>query len=121
MVAVFSCLCFVYALIAIWSMINELKAFRQKNDLNPIMFFVPILQLLELWNLAPKLLDAKRMAGVPNAQVQHPVLYLLLGIYFIPLDLNEMWQAVQARQGGAPGAMGPMPMGPAPMGPGPMV
>lgn len=101
MVFLISYICFIYALLAIWSMINELKAFRQKPDLNPIMFFVPILQIIELWNLPAKLLEAKQMAGVQNAKVAHPVLYLLLGLYFIPADLNEVWQAVAARQGGA--------------------
>jgi hypothetical protein len=33
------------------------------------------------------------MAGVPNAQVAHPVLYLFLSLYFLPNDLNEIWQA----------------------------
>ncbi len=73
-----SCVCFVYAIIQLWQMINELKAFRGKDDLNPILFFVPILNYIEMWKLGPKVLEAKQMAGVPNAQVMHPVLYLFL-------------------------------------------
>jgi hypothetical protein len=93
MVLVLSCICFVYALIQIWGMLNELKAFRQKDDLNPILFFVPILNYIEMWKLPQKVLDAKQMAGVPNPVVPHPVLYLLLGLYFLPADLNEIWKA----------------------------
>jgi hypothetical protein len=93
MVLVIGYLCFVYALIQLWQMLNELKEFRQKDDLNPIFFFIPILGLIEMWKLPEKVLDAKRLAGVPNPSVPHPVLYLLLGIYFLPADLNEVWNA----------------------------
>jgi hypothetical protein len=98
MTLVFGSLCFVYAMIQIWQMANELKAFRGKDDINPIFFFVPILNIIQIWNLAPKLLEAKQMAGVPNASVQHPVLYLFFGIYFWPADLNEIWQAASGGQ-----------------------
>ena len=93
MVLVIGMLCFVYALIQIWQMVNELKAFRGKDDINPIFFFVPILNIIQIWNLPPKILEAKQMAGVPNAEVVHPVLYLFLSPYFLALDLNEIWQA----------------------------
>jgi hypothetical protein len=98
MTLVFSALCFVYAMIQIWQMANELKAFRGKDDINPLFFFIPILNIIQIWNLAPKLLEAKQMAGVPNPSVQHPVLYLFLGIYFWPADLNEIWQAASGGQ-----------------------
>jgi hypothetical protein len=98
MTIVFSMLCFVYAIIQLWGMLNELKAFRGKDDLNPIMFFIPILGYIEMWKLGDKILDAKRMAGVPNAQVASPVLYLFFGIFFLPSDLNEIWQAASGGQ-----------------------
>ncbi|HEX3777096.1 MAG TPA: hypothetical protein VHV51_21635 [Polyangiaceae bacterium] len=98
MTIVFSMLCFIYAIIQIWGMLNELKAFRGKDDLNPIMFFIPILGYIELWKLNEKVLDAKRMAGVPNAQVASPVLYLFFAIFFLPSDLNEIWQAASGGQ-----------------------
>ena len=93
MVLVIGSICFVYALIQLWGMLNELRAYRQKDDLNPIFFFIPILGLIEMWKLPEKVLEAKQMAGVPNPSVPHPVLYLLLGIYFLPADLNEVWKA----------------------------
>jgi hypothetical protein len=68
------------------------------------MLFIPILGLLEMLKLPAKVLEAKRMAGVPNAQEPNLILYLFLGIYFIPADLNEVWQAASARQ-----AMGALP------------
>ena len=36
--------------------------------------------------------------GVPNAQVASPVLYLFFGIFFLPGDLNEVWQAAGGGQ-----------------------
>lgn len=98
MTIVLSMVCFVYAIIAIWGMLSELKAFRGKDDLNPILFFVPILNYIEMWKLNEKVLDAKRMAGVPNPQVASPVLYLFFGIFFLPGDLNEIWQAAGGGQ-----------------------
>jgi len=98
MTVVISCICFVYAIIQVWQMINELKAFRGKDDLNPIFFFIPILNYIELWKLNEKVLDAKRMAGVPNPQVASPVLYLFLALFFLPGDLNEVWQAASGGQ-----------------------
>jgi hypothetical protein len=98
MVLVIGSICFVYGIIQIWGMLNELKAFRGKDDINPIMLFVPILNIIMLWGLPAKVLEAKQMAGVPNAQVPHPILYLLLGSYFLPADLNEVWQAAGGGQ-----------------------
>jgi hypothetical protein len=98
MVLVVGSICFVYAIIQMWGMLNELKAFRGKDDINPILLFVPILNIVLLWGLPAKVLEAKQMAGVPNAQVPHPFLYLLLGAYFLPSDLNEVWQAAGGGQ-----------------------
>lgn len=98
MVLVIGSICFVYAIIQLWGMVNELKAFRGKDDINPIMMFVPIMNIIFFWNLPAKVLEAKQMAGVPNPQVAHPILYLLLGSYFLPADLNEVWQAAGGGQ-----------------------
>jgi len=91
MVLAISIICGFYAIWQLWKMLNELKAFRGKDDINPIFFFIPILGLLEMWKLPEKVLDAKRMAGIPNPEVPQPIMYLLLGIYFLPNDLNEIW------------------------------
>ncbi len=92
-----SWVCFIYAIISLWSMIGELNAFRQRDPVNQIFLFIPILNLITIWGLPAKVLEAKQMAGVPNASVPHPILYLLLGLYFLPTDLNEVWQAAGGR------------------------
>jgi hypothetical protein len=91
--------CGFYGIFALLSMLGELKTFRQKNDISPILFFIPIVGILEMIKLPAKVLDAKRMAGVPNAQEPNAILYLLLWFYMLPADLNEVWQVASARQG----------------------
>lgn len=99
---VISAVCGFYALYLIWVEVNELKAFRQKDDINPILFFIPILNLIQLWGLNQKVLEAKQMAGVPNPQVSHSILYLFLWPYFMTNDLNEIWAAARGGGGGGP-------------------
>jgi hypothetical protein len=98
MVLLIGMLCFVYALIEGAAMLKELKAFRGKDDISLITFIIPILNLIALWKLPAKVLEAKQMAGVPNPQVPHPILYLFLWTYFLPSDLNEAWQAAGGGQ-----------------------
>jgi len=98
MTIVISCLCFVYGIIQWWQMLNELKTFRGKDDLNPILFFIPILSLIERWKLSEKVLDAKRMAGIPNPEPPNQILYFFFVIFFLPGDLNEIWQAASGGQ-----------------------
>ncbi|MEB2325099.1 MAG: hypothetical protein OZ921_21475, partial [Sorangiineae bacterium] len=97
-----SYVCFIYAIIQLIGMISELKAFRQKDDIPIIALFIPIWNLITLWGIPAKVLEAKQMAGVPNATVGHPILYLFLGLWFLPNDLNEVWAA--ASGGRPPGA-----------------
>ena len=97
MVTVISMVCFIYALLQLIQMLGELKAFRQKDDINIIMFFIPILNLLEMMKLSDKVAEAKRMAG-SNKPAASGILYILLGIYFLPTDLNDVWEA--ASRGG---------------------
>jgi len=93
LVLVLGMLCFVYGLIQLFQMVSELKDFRRKDDIHPILVFVPVLGLIEMWRLPEKVLDAKRQAGASNPEVVHPILYLLLGLYFLPVDLNQIWEA----------------------------
>ena len=97
MVLVIGAVCFVYAIIQFIQMINELKAFRQKDDISLILFFVPILGYIKLWQLPEKVLDAKQMAGIPNPQTVHPIGYLFLAPFFLASDLNEVWTAARSR------------------------
>ena len=88
--------CGIYMLIQMWGMWNELKAFRGKDDFNPILLL--LFPLFFIWSMPAKILEAKQMAGVPNAQVPNVILYLLLGPYFLANDLNEIWQAAGGGQ-----------------------
>jgi hypothetical protein len=98
MTIVLSMVCFIYGMIQLWGMLNELKAFRGKDDFKPIFFFLPILSIIEGLKLAEIVLDAKRMAGVPNPQVTNQIVYLFFGLFFLPGDLNEVWQAAGGGQ-----------------------
>jgi hypothetical protein len=98
MTIVLSMVCFIYGMIQLWGMLNELKAFRGKDDFKPIFFFLPILSIIEGLKLAGIVLDAKRIAGVPNPQVTNQIVYLFLGLFFLPGDLNEIWQAAGGGQ-----------------------
>jgi hypothetical protein len=98
MTIIFSMVCFIYAMIQMWGMLNELKAFRGKDDFKPIFFFLPILSIIEGLKLSGIVLDAKRMAGVPNPTVTHQIVYLFFGLFFLPGDLNEIWQAAGGGQ-----------------------
>jgi hypothetical protein len=88
--------CGLYMLIQMWGMYNELKAFRGKDDFNPIL--VLLFPIFFIWGIPAKVLEAKQMAGVPNPQVASPILYLFLGAYFMAADLNEVWQAAGGGQ-----------------------
>lgn len=90
--------CGIYGIWQGYQMLQELKAFRQKDDINLIMFLIPVLGLLEMMKLSDKVAEAKRMAG-SNKPAASGILYILLGIYFLPADLNDVWEA--ARAGGA--------------------
>ena len=79
-------------------MLNELKAFRGKDDFKPIFFLLPILSIIEGLKMSAVVLDAKRMAGVPNPQVANQIVYLFFGLFFLPSDLNEIWQAASGGQ-----------------------
>jgi hypothetical protein len=87
--------CGLYGIISLIGMLSELRAFRQKNDISILLFFIPIIQLIEILKLPEKVADAQRMAGIQNPQVAHPVLYLFFGMYFFPADLNETWAAAR--------------------------
>lgn len=93
-------ICGFYLLYLLWVEVNELKAFRGKDDLNPILFFIPIYGLILMWGVPPKMLEAKQMAGVPNPTVGSPILYLLLWPYFMSKDLNDVWQAAGGAKAG---------------------
>jgi hypothetical protein len=84
-------ICAPYLLFVMYSALNELKAFRQKDDFNPILFI--LLWVVFVWQLPDKVREAKAMAGIQNPQTASAIMYFLLGPYFFLSDLNEIWQA----------------------------
>lgn len=94
--ALFSC--GIYPMVASFLMANELNAFRGRQDLNAIMFFIPIMNIIEGLKLAGVVLETKQQAGVPNPQVANNVLLALFPVLFLPADLNEIWQAASGGQ-----------------------
>ena len=94
-------ICAPYMLFVMYSALNELKAFRGKDDFNPLV--VVLLWIVFVWGMPERVLEAKQMAGVPNPAPPNAVLYFLLAPYFLISDLNEIWQAAG---GGQPAGAG---------------
>jgi hypothetical protein len=90
--------CGIYPMVAAYLMANELNAFRGQQLVNPIMFFIPIMNWIEGFKLSALVLETKQMVGVQNPTVVHQVLYGLWPTFFMPADLNEIWQAASGGQ-----------------------
>jgi hypothetical protein len=88
----------IYWLIALWGAFNDFKVIRQKNDIVPIYFFVPVLGWLELTKLPGKVMEARTATAVQNPAVPNVVLYLLFPQIFFIADLNEIIAAVANRR-----------------------
>ena len=92
MVTLFTMLCFVYGLITIYSMMNELKAYLNKEEIVPWHLFVPILGLIVVLTKLPNwVTEAKQRAGSRNQQSAGPIMYFLLLPYFFTKDMNDVW------------------------------
>jgi hypothetical protein len=82
--------CGIYAPFGMYFMLKELKDYLQTEDITPWWAFTPLV-LLTLLKLPDLVVEAKRRAGVPNPQSAGLIMYLILGFYFLPKDLNEVW------------------------------
>lgn len=84
--------CGMYYPIAMYLWVSDLKAFLgDDKDITPwFALFFP-LNILLLLKLPDKVVEAKRRAGHPNPQSAGLIMYWLFGYYFIPKDLNEIW------------------------------
>jgi len=91
MVLLLSMVCFLYGIYQYYVMLGELKAFLNSDEINPIHAFIPVLNILLIFKLPGWVLEAKRRAGVPNPEVANVLFYFLFGMYFLPKDLNEVW------------------------------
>jgi hypothetical protein len=92
MVTLFSMLCFVYGLVTIYAMMNELKAYLNKEEIVPWHIFVPILGIIVMLTKLPGwVTEAKQRAGSRNQQSAGPIMYFLLFPYFFTKDMNDVW------------------------------
>jgi fucose 4-O-acetylase-like acetyltransferase len=91
MVLLISMVCFLYGIYQYYVMVGELKEYLQTDEINPIHMFIPVLNILMLFKLPGWVLQAKQRAGVPNPEVANILFYWFFGLYFLPKDLNEVW------------------------------
>lgn len=87
--------CGIYGMFAFWSMLSELKAYLRKDEIQPIFMFIPVLNLIQLIQLPGWVSEAKQRAGCQNPESAGLILYWLFGVYFIPKDLNEVWESAR--------------------------
>ena len=84
--------CGIYGIFAIYSMMSELKAYLNKDEIVPWHIFVPILGLIVMLGKLPGwVTEAKQRAGSRNPQSSGPVLYFLLFPFFFTKDMNDIW------------------------------
>jgi hypothetical protein len=89
--------CGIYGMIAMYSMMSELKAYLNKEEIVPWHLFVPIFGLIvRLTKLPGWVTEAKQRAGSRNPQSAGPVMYFLLSPYFFTKDMNEVWDPTGA-------------------------
>ena len=86
------CICPIYAFIAMWSMLGELRQFTNDDTFKPWYILLPILNIYFLIVRVPEqVTKAKQMAGSRNPQSRGFFLYFLFGLYALAADLNEVW------------------------------
>jgi hypothetical protein len=89
---IISLVCCLYAVYAMWTMLNELQQFTQDEEFKPWMMFVPLLGIYFLLIKVPEQVTrAKQMAGSRNQSASGIVLYFLVPAYALSKDLNEVW------------------------------
>ena len=89
--------CAIYWIIALYSMMSELKAYLNKEEIVPWHMFVPVLNIIILFTKLPGwVTEAKQRAGSRNPQSAGPIMYFLLAPYFLTKDMNEVWDPTGA-------------------------
>jgi hypothetical protein len=84
--------CGMYYPIAMMFWAGDLKAYLGNDpEITPWFGLIFPLNLMLLLKLPDKVVEAKRRAGHPNPSSAGFIMYFLLGWYFIPKDLNEIW------------------------------
>jgi hypothetical protein len=94
MVLLLGMVCFIYAFIQLWGMMNELKAYLGKEEIQAWHLLIPVWgMIVYIFKVPGWVTEAKQKAGCQNPQAAPWFLYWLLGLYFFPKDLNDVWQA----------------------------
>jgi len=89
--------CFIYGIFTFYSMMNELKAYLNKQEIVPWHIFVPVLNWIVLFGKLPGwVTEAKQRAGSRNPQSAGGLLYFLLLPYFFTKDMNDVWDPTGA-------------------------
>ncbi len=92
MVLIISMICGIYGLIQIFSMIGELKAYLQKDEIQAWHVLIPYYNIYWLWVKVPKWVgEAKQKAGCADPNPSGIVLYIFVGLYALANDLNQVW------------------------------
>jgi hypothetical protein len=92
-------LCFVYALVAVFGMMGELKAYLQKDEIKAWHLLIPVYGFIVwVFKVPGWVTEAKQKAGCQPPEAAPWFLYWLLGLYFFAKDLNDVWQAGQQQQ-----------------------
>ena len=92
-----SFVCFLYALYWIFLKVKELNDYLGREVANPILAFVPVLNILALWNLCGALQEAQQKAGVEakgEAMIDFLSCFICApyGIFRVQNKLNEIWE-----------------------------
>ena len=84
--------CGIYAIVVMYSLMAELKAYLNREEIVPWHILVPILNLVVILTKLPGwVTEAKQRAGSRNPMSSGPLLYFLLLPYFFTKDMNEVW------------------------------
>ncbi|MBN2195144.1 MAG: DUF4234 domain-containing protein [Polyangiaceae bacterium] len=87
--------CGLFYLWTVYSMINELNAFRQKSDVSPIMCILYI----GFFSVPAAVVEARALAGMPPGAPPNAIMYLFFWFWFLVNDLNEIWAAAKGSGG----------------------
>jgi cytosine/uracil/thiamine/allantoin permease len=87
----------IYWVVALYGALKDFDSIRRRNDINPILFLIPILGLLELLKLPQKVEETRAAIGVSNPVAPNLVLYILFPQIFFIADLNEIVEASARR------------------------
>ena len=87
----------IYWLWAMWGALNDFKSLRQKSDVVPLRYFIPILGSIEMTRLPDKVQEARVAAGVVNPVHPKAILYVFFPQVFFIADLNEILEAAAKR------------------------